>query len=251
DIIPKVTAVFSEKRPRGAKAVVAPEKCPECSQPLHRLEGEVAVRCVNQGCPAIMRGSIIHFASRRAKHIEGIGEKTVDLLIEKGLLADYSSLYELRKEDLAALDRWGETSAANLIDSIERSKTSDLSRLIYALGIRMIGERSAKILADYARSIENLMNASVEELVKVQEVGPIVAESIASYFAVPANRQRIEKMLRLGVAPTFVPTATGDRLAGKTLVVTGTLVRFSRDEIHKLIEREGGKASGSVSAKTS
>jgi DNA ligase (NAD+) len=251
DIIPKVTAVFSEKRTRGAKAVVPPEKCPECSQPLHRLEGEVAVRCVNQGCPAIMRGSIIHFASRRAMDIEGIGEKTVDLLIEKGLLADYSSLYELRKEDLAALERWGETSAANLIDSIERSKTSELSRLIYALGIRMIGERSAKILADYARSIETLMNATVEELVTVQEVGPIVAESIASYFAVPANRQRIEKMLRLGVAPAFVPTATGDRLAGKTLVVTGTLVRFSRDEIHKLIEREGGKASSSVSAKTS
>ena len=251
DIIPKVTAVLTAKRPRGAKPVIPPESCPECSEPLHRLEGEVAIRCVNQGCPAIMRGSIIHFASRRAMDIEGIGEKSVDLFIEKGLLTDYASLYELRKEDVAALERWGETSAANLIEGIEKSKTSELSRLIYALGIRMIGERSAKILADAFQSIDALMDATAEQLMEVHEIGPIVADSIVSYFAVPANRERVEKMKRLGVAPKHVATATGDRLAGKTVVVTGTLNRYSRDEIHKLIEREGGKASGSVSSKTS
>jgi DNA ligase (NAD+) len=251
DIIPKVTAVVAEKRPGDAQPVVPPELCPECGQPLTRTEGEVAIRCVNQGCPAIMRGSIIHFASRKAMDIEGIGEKSVDLFIQRGLLSDYSSLYDLRKEDVAALDRWAETSAANLIASIEKSKANELSRLIFALGIRMIGERSAKILAERFGSIEALMDATTEELVQVNEIGPIVAEAIVSYFAVPANRARVEKMLQLGVRPTHVAIATGSRLAGKSVVVTGTLSKFSRDEIHRMIEREGGKASGSVSSKTS
>lgn len=251
DIIPKVTAVVTAKRPQAAQPVVPPEDCPECAQPLTRTEGEVAIRCMNQGCPAIMRGSIIHFASRKAMDIEGIGDKSVDLFIQKGLLTDYASLYELRQEDVAALDRWGATSAANLIDSIEKSKTNELSRLIFALGIRMIGERSAKLLAEAFGSIEALMDSTAEQLVQISEVGPIVADSIVSYFSVPANRERVEKLLRLGVRPTHVKTATGNRLAGKTVVVTGTLARFSRDEIHKMIEREGGKASGSVSSKTS
>ncbi|MDQ3282396.1 MAG: NAD-dependent DNA ligase LigA [Acidobacteriota bacterium] len=250
DIIPKVTAVDTTQ-PRGAEPVVPPETCPECGEPLQRVEGEVAIRCVNQGCPAIMRGSIIHFAARKAMNIEGIGEKSVDLFIEKGLLSDYASLYQLRSEDVAALERWGETSAAKLIDEIEKSKTNELSRLVFALGIRMVGERVAKILADHFRSIEALMNATAEELVQVHEIGPIVADSIVSYFSVPANRERIELMKQLGVNPTHVATATGDRLAGKTVVVTGTLTRYSRDEIHKLIEREGGKPSSSVSSKTS
>ena len=251
DIIPKVTSVEVSKRPRGASPVVAPELCPECRQPLQRLEGEVAVRCVNQGCPAIMRGSILHFAGRRAMDIEGIGDKSVDLFIEKGLLSDYASLYALRKEEVAALDRWGETSSERLIEQIERSKTNDLSRLIFGLGIRMVGERAAKILAEHFHSIDALMDARIEDLVGIHEVGPKVAEAITSYFSIPANRERIEKMKRLGVAPSFVPTATGDRLAGTSVVVTGTLSRFSRDDIHKLIEKEGGKPAGSVSSKTS
>jgi len=251
DIIPKVTSVDASKRPQGASAVVAPELCPECRQPLERLEGEVAVRCVNQGCPAIMRGSILHFAARRAMDIEGIGDKSVDLFIEKGLLSDYASLYELRKEDVAALDRWGETSAEKLIEQIEKSKTNDLSRLIFGLGIRMVGERAARILAEHFRSIDALMDAKTEELVGIHEIGPKVAESITFHFSIPGNRARIEKMKRLGLAPSFVATATGDRLAGKSVVVTGTLTRFSRDEIHKLIEREGGKPAGTVSSKTS
>jgi DNA ligase (NAD+) len=251
DIIPKVTAVHVEKRPAGAPVTVPPAACPECGQPLTRVEGEVAVRCVNQGCPAIVRGAILHFAARRAMDIEGIGEKAVDLFLQKALLTDYASLYELTPENVASLERWGETSAANLIANIEKSKSNELSRLIFALGIRMVGERSAKILADHFRSIEALMNATVEELVTIHEIGPIVADAITDYFSVPANRERIEKMLRLGVRPEHVSAATGDRLAGKTVVVTGTLTRFSRDEIHKLIEREGGKASSSVSSRTS
>ncbi|HEU4520858.1 MAG TPA: NAD-dependent DNA ligase LigA [Thermoanaerobaculia bacterium] len=251
DIIPKITEVFKEKRPRGAKAVQPPEGCPVCGEPLHRFEGEVAIRCINQGCPAIVIGSILHFASRKAMDIEGLGEKAVQLFMDKGLVSDYASLYELRTEDLAQLDRWGETSAAKLIEQIEKSKTNDLSRLVFALGIRFVGERAAKVLAERFRSLDALMAATTEELLEVAEIGPKLAESITLYFSVPANRERIEKMQRLGVSPRFVPRATGDKLAGKTVVVTGTLTRFSRDEIHKLIEREGGKPSSSVSSKTS
>jgi DNA ligase (NAD+) len=251
DIIPKITEVVKEKRPRGAKAVSPPAACPVCRQPLHRFEGEVAIRCINQGCPAIVTGSILHFASRKAMDIEGLGEKAVQLFIENRLVSDYSSLYELRADDVARLERWGETSAAKLIEGIEASKTRELSRLIFALGIRFVGERAAKVLAERFQSIDTLMNATAEELIEVPEIGPKVAESITFYFSVPANRERIEKMKRLGVAPVHVPRASGDRLAGKSVVVTGTLTRFSRDEIHKLIEREGGKAAGSVSSKTS
>ncbi|HEX6179173.1 MAG TPA: NAD-dependent DNA ligase LigA [Thermoanaerobaculia bacterium] len=251
DIIPKITEVLKDKRPRGTKEVMPPESCPVCGEPLHRFEGEVAIRCINQGCPAIVMGSIIHFASRKAMDIEGLGEKAVSLFLEKGLVSDYSSIYDLKVDDVAQLERWGETSAKNLVDGIDASKQRELSRLIFALGIRFVGERAAKVLAERFQSLDALMNATTEELLETPEIGPKVAESITFYFSVPANRERIEKMKRLGVAPKHVPIATGNRLAGKTVVVTGTLTRFSRDEIHKIIEREGGKASGSVSSKTS
>lgn len=251
DIIPKVTAVRVDRRPRGARIVKPPENCPVCGEPLHRFEGEVAIRCVNQGCPAILRESILHFAARKAMDIEGIGEKSVDLFLEKGLVTDLASLYELKKEDVAALERWGGKSAESLIAQIEKSKTNELSRLIFGLGIRFVGERAAKILAGHYGSIDALMDARAEDLVKIHEIGPKVAESVTFYFSVPANRERVEKMKRLGVAPVHVAAVRGDKLAGKTVVVTGTLTRFSRDEIHALIEREGGKASGSVSSKTS
>jgi DNA ligase (NAD+) len=172
-------------------------------------------------------------------------------LLDAKLVTDTASIYELTVEQVAELERKGEKSARKLIENIEKSKTNELSRLIFGLGIRMVGERAAKILAERYRTIGALMNATVEELVNVREIGPKVAESITFYFSVPANRDRLEKMQRLGVAPQHVATATGDRLAGKSVVVTGTLSRYSRDEIHKLIEREGGKASGSVSSRTS
>jgi DNA ligase (NAD+) len=251
DIIPKVVEVLVDKRPDGTEPIVPLTECPECGQPLHRFEGEVAIRCTNQGCPAIVRQSITHFASRKAMDIEGLGDKTVVMLLGAGLIVDYASVYELTVPAVAGLERKGELSAAKLIEEIEKSKTKELSRFVFALGIPMVGERAAKILADHFGSIHALMDATAEQLVGIHEVGPKLAESITFYFSVPANRERIEKMLRLGVAPTHVAKVTGDRLAGKTLVVTGTLNRFSRDEIHKLIEREGGKASGSVSAKTS
>ena len=251
DIIPKVVEVLKDKRPRGAKAFAVPEQCPTCGQPLRRFEDEVAIRCINQGCPAIVLQSITHFASRKAMDIEGLGWQTVDAMLREGLVTDYASIYELTVEKVAELERKAEKSASKLIENIEKSKHNELSRFVFALGIRMVGERAAKLLADRFHSIDALMNATVEELVQVHEVGPKVAEAITFYFSVPANRERIEKMKRLGVAPTHTATATGDKLAGKSVVVTGTLTRFSRDEIHKLIEREGGKPAGSVSSKTS
>jgi DNA ligase (NAD+) len=243
--------VLKEKRVRGAKAVTPPEHCPECAQPLHKFEGEVAVRCINQGCPAIARESLFHFASRKAMDIEGLGYERIKLMLAQGLVTDYASLYELRVDDVAQLERMGEKSAQKLIDSIEASKSRPLPSFVFALGIRFVGERAAKLLAGRFTSIDALMNATSEELLEVPEVGPKVAQAIQLYFSVPANRERIEKMKRLGVRPQFVAAATGSSLAGKTVVVTGTLTRFSRDEIHRLIEREGGKAVGSVSAKTS
>ncbi len=251
DIIPKVVDVLKDKRRRGARIVHPPKKCPVCKQPLHRFEEEVAIRCINQGCPAIVLQSLTHFGSRKAMDIEGLGWQTVQSLLDAGLVTDYASLYELTVEQVGELERKGEKSAGKLIEQIEKSKQNDLSRFIFALGIRFVGERAAKVLADAMKSIDALMDATVEQLVEVPEIGPKLAESISFYFSVPANRQRIEKMKRLGVAPRYVATATGSRLAGKTVVVTGTLTRFSRDEIHKLIEREGGKTGASVSSKTS
>ena len=251
DIIPKVVDVLTDKRPKGTRKVQPPKHCPVCRQPLHRFEEEVALRCINQGCPAIVLQSITHFGSRKAMDIEGLGWQTVQALLDAKLVTDYASLYELTVDQVAELERKGEKSAKKLIDNIERSKTAELHRFIYAIGIRMIGERAAKLLADHFQSIDALMNAKTEELLEVAEVGPKVAESIQFYFSVPANRERIEKMKGLGVRPRFVAIATGSALAGKTVVVTGSLSRFSRDEIHRLIEREGGKAAGSVSAKTS
>jgi DNA ligase (NAD+) len=251
DIIPKVVDVFKDKRPRGARKVHPPEKCPVCRQPLHKFEGEVAIRCINQGCPAIVLQSITHFGSRKAMDIEGLGWQTVQALLDAGLVTDYASIYELTIDQVAELERKGEKSAKKLIENIERSKTAELHRFTYAIGIRMIGERAAKLLADRFHSIDALMDSTTEQLLEVGDVGPKVAEAITFYFAVPANRERIEKMKRLGVQPQFVEAATGSALAGKTVVVTGTLTRFSRDEIHRLIEREGGKPGSSVSSKTS
>ena len=251
DIIPKVVDVLTDKRPRGARKVHPPENCPVCKQPLHKFEGEVAIRCINQGCPAIVLQSITHFGSRKAMDIEGLGWQTVQALLDAGLVKDYASIYELTVDQVAELERKGEKSATKLIENIERSKTAELHRFIFAIGIRMIGERAAKLLADQFHSIDALMDATTEQLLEVAEVGPKVAEAITFYFSVPANRKRIEKMQRLGVHPQFVQAATGSALAGKTVVVTGTLTRFSRDEMHRLIEREGGKPGSSVSSKTS
>ncbi len=251
DIIPKVVEVLAAKRPRKTKPFAIPTHCPECGQLLHRFDGEVAIRCVNAGCPAIARESLVHFGARKAMDIEGLGYETVKLLLNEGLITDFASLYEIDEAKVAALPGKGELSAQKLIQGLEKSKTKDFARFLFAIGIRMVGERAAKLLAARFRSVEALMSATAEQLVEVPEIGPKVAESITFYFSVEANRRRILKMMELGVAPVFQPEALGDCLAGKTVVVTGTLTRFSREEIQKLIEREGGKVSNAVSSKTS
>ena len=250
DVIPKVTGVVEELRPRGTKPIVPPDHCPVCGEPVHRFEGEVAIRCANQGCPAIIRESILHYASRKAMDIEGLGDERVVQLLDAGLLPDLTALYQLKNEQLISLERWGAKSAEKFLAEIEASKHRELSRLIYALGIRHVGERAARLLAERFGDLRSLMDASAADLVAISEIGPAIADSVTFYFSIPANRERVERLLALGLEPTHVKTATGDRLAGKSVVVTGTLQRFTRDEIHRLIEREGGKASSSVSGKT-
>ncbi|HVT45289.1 MAG TPA: NAD-dependent DNA ligase LigA [Thermoanaerobaculia bacterium] len=251
DVIPKVTQVLYEERPADSVPVAIPVVCPVCSEPIHRFEGEVAVRCINAGCPAIVRESLLHFASRKAMNIDGLGEKLVDALIARGMVTDFTSLYELERDRVAALDRMGDLSAVKLLDQIERSKTNDLARLVFALGIRFVGERGAKLLADRFESLDRLGSATFDDLVAVPEIGPKVADAILFWFSLPANRERIARLGKLGVRPQIVRTRLGDELSGKTFVVTGTLERFSRDEIQRLIERHGGKASSSVSSRTS
>lgn len=250
DVIPKVTEVVISERPENAVAIVVPMRCPVCDQPVHRFENEVAVRCGNAGCPAILREALIHFAGRKAMDIEGLGEKVVETLIQENLVRDYTSLYELKEEDLIQLARWGKRSAQNLLEQIQRSKNNELSRLIFALGIRFVGERGAKLLAQRFHTIERIQNATNQELIGISEIGPKVAESITFFFSLPANHDRIARLLVLGVAPATSRTAAGDRLAGKTVVVTGTLDRFTRDQIHQMIEQEGGRPSSAVSKKT-
>ncbi|MFA6955983.1 MAG: NAD-dependent DNA ligase LigA [Thermoanaerobaculia bacterium] len=251
DVIPKVTEVIADRRPRGAKRVDPPARCPECGSPVLRDEEEVAWRCSNEQCPAILREGVVHFASRKAMDIEGIGDKSVALFFEKELVRDFSDLYYLRRDDLVALEGWGDLSADKLLAQLEASKTKSLERLIFAIGIRHVGERAAKLLAERFESFDVLILATEEDLVGVSEIGPIVAASVRAHFDDKVNRARLDKLFAAGVSPSFEKKQKGTALAGKTLVVTGTLSRFSRDEIHALIEAEGGKASGSVSKKTS
>jgi len=251
DVIPKVVDVVLAERPKGTRRIAPPERCPVCGEPVHRFEGEVAWRCVNQACPAILREALVHYAGRKAMDIEGLGEKAVDQLLEANLVKSFASLYGLKKDDLVALERWGELKASNLLEELERSKRAPLERFIFALGIRFVGERAARLLADRFESIEALSAADRDALVEVPEIGPKVADSVLFWFSLDSNRAMVDRLHALGVEPVHEATRKGDRLAGKTIVVTGTLTRFTREEIQRLIESEGGKASGSVSKKTS
>jgi DNA ligase (NAD+) len=218
-----------------------------------RLEGEAVARCSGGlFCPAQRKQALLHFASRRAMDIEGLGEKLVDQLVDKGLTKTPADLYRLDLETLAALPRMGEKSAANLLQTIEKSKHTALDRFIYALGIRNVGDATAKDLARHFGSLDALMNASLDELMEVPEVGPVVAESIVQFFAEPHNREVIHDLRRAGVRWEEGRTRGKTRLgvAGKTFVLTGQLSHWTRDEAKERIEAAGGKVSGSVSKKT-
>jgi DNA ligase (NAD+) len=249
DVIPKVVEVDKE-HPRGKKEIEAPEKCPVCGTKVVRTEGEVDYRCVNANCPAKLRETILHFASRGVMNIDGMGDVLVNQLTERGLVKNVADIYRLTKNDLLSLERMGDKSAQNILDEIENSKKLPLERVIYGLGIRMVGERTAQFLAEHFGSMEALESAGVEELQDVNEVGPRIAESIVEFFSIAANRKLIERLREAGLTLTGQKKRRGTKLAGKTFVLTGTLAHFTRDEAKKMIEDAGGKVTGSVSKKT-
>ena len=250
DVIPKVTRVVEDKQhPRGHKTFHMPERCPVCGTHVVRSEGEVDYRCVNANCPAKLRETILHFASRGVMNIEGMGEALVNQLTERGLVKNVADIYKLTKDNLLSLDRMGEKSAQNVLDEIDASKKLPLERVIYGLGIRMVGERTAQFLAEHFGSMDALMDASEEELQNVTEVGPRIANSIVEFFREPSNRKLIERLRASGLTFTGKKKERGTKLAGKTFVLTGTLTR-PRDAVKKTLEDAGGRVSGSVSKKT-
>src|ERR1022692_2526762 len=251
DVIPKVAKVIDDKdHPRGHKTFHMPENCPVCGMKVVRTEGEVDYRCVNANCPAKLRETILHFASRGVMNIDGMGDALVTQLTERGLVKNVADIYKLTKADLLSLERMGEKSAQNILEEIEASKRLPLERVIYGLGIRFVGERTAQFLAENFGSMEELEGAGVEELQDVNEVGPRIAESIVEFFSIAANRKLVEGLREAGLTLTGQKKQRGTKLAGKTFVLTGTLAHFTRDEAKKMIEDAGGKVTGSVSKKT-
>jgi DNA ligase (NAD+) len=252
DVIPKIIEVVEDKaHPRGTTEIVFPTKCPECGSELVKAEGEVDWRCVNAECPARLREELLHFAARGVMNIEGLGDVMVAQLLAAGYVKGIADLYELKKEQLLALERVGEKSAQALLDEIERSKAAPLARVLYGLGIRFVGERTAQLLAAHFGSIDALMAATAEELEAVNEVGPRVAQAIAEFFAEPRNRALVERLRKEGLTFTAEKRVTTSTLEGLTFVLTGTLPNLTREEAKEKIESAGGRVSGSVSKKTS
>jgi len=250
EVIPHVLKVVKEGKNR--KPFRMPRHCPECGSTIHHVEGEVAYRCVNAACPAKRKESILHFAGRHAMNIDGLGDKIVDQLVDKGLVKDVADLYALKESEVAGLERMAEKSAQNLLEEIEASKKNLLARLIYALGIQFVGERTAQLLAEHFSSLEELAAGKEEELEEVPEVGPKVAASIVEFFSEPANCQLIKKLRKAGVHPTAEKRVVkSQKLAGKSFVFTGSLANRSREEAGELVIQHGGKVSSSVSKKTS
>ncbi len=249
DIIPEVVSVEMSARPENTVPYQMPEACPSCGEPVVR-DDEAATRCTNANCPAQLERSITHFASRDAMDIDGMGPAVVRLLMREKLVSNVADIYHLRAEDLKDLERMGEKSAANLVAAIEKSKESGLARLIYALGIRNVGEKAAKALAVRFESLDALAAATVDELVAIDDFGEITARCVIEYFSHPQTREFIDELKACGVATTYEAEKSDAVFAGMTFVLTGTLPTLSRDAATEIIERHGGKASSSVSAKT-
>jgi DNA ligase (NAD+) len=251
DVIPEIVRVILESRPADSRPWEMPKQCPECGTQVVREEGEAITRCPNPVCPAKSVARLRHFASRLAMDIEGLGVETSTQLIETGLVKTPADLYALTYEQMVGLERFAELSAKNLLAAIESSKTRALRRVIYALGIRMVGEATALALARRFGSLDALMAASVEDLQAVREVGPEVARQIHEHLALPGEREMIARLLAAGVRPEpEQAVATAGAFAGKTVVLTGTMAQYSREQAKAEIERRGGRVSGSISRKT-
>jgi DNA ligase (NAD+) len=251
DVIPKVVKVVEDnEHPRGHKEFAMPEHCPVCGGNVVRAPGEADHRCVNANCPAKLQGTILHFASRHVMNIDGLGEALVNQLTERGLVKNVADLYKLTKDNLLELERMGEKSAENVLAEIAASKKLPLERVIYGLGIRFVGERTAQFLAEHFGSLDDMMKASAEQLEEVNEVGPRIAESIVEFFGDEHNRKLVSDLRKAELTFTGQKKEKGTKLTGKTFVLTGTLARHTRDEAKKMIEDAGGRVSGSVSKKT-
>jgi DNA ligase (NAD+) len=254
DVIPEVVAVVTERRPQSARAFVMPANCPVCGSPIVRPEEEAVARCSGGWikCAAQRKGGLLHFVSRRAMDIEGLGEQLVEQLVDRGLVTTPADFYKLGLVMLAELDRMAEKSAQNLLNALEKSKSTTLARFIYALGIRHVGESTAKSLARHFGTLDALLEASEEQILVVDDIGPVVAQSILGFLADPLNRELIEQLRASGIHWEESEPERGNlTLAGKTFVLTGTLPTLKRDEAASMIEAAGGKVAGSVSKKTS
>ena len=253
DIIPQVVEVIKEERTGDEIEFKLPDKCPVCSEPTVRLEGEAAVKCINISCPAQIRRGIIHFVSRDAMNIDGLGESIITLLLEKELIKDVADLYYIKKEDVVGLERMGEKSATNLINSIEKSKSNELYRLINGLGIKYIGVKGAKVLAKSFNNIDEIINADINRLINLEEFGEIMANSVVQFFREERNLKVIEKLKQAGVNTENI-TDEDDSIEkifeGMKIVLTGTLPTLKRNDAKEMIESRGGKATSSVSKST-
>ena len=251
DIIPEVVSAHPSLRDGNERAFAMPTRCPSCGEPVSRDEEAAAVRCTNMACPAQLSRGIEHFASKNAMDIEGLGPQVVELLLKNGLIHDAADLYTLNAEQIAELDRMGEKSAANLIGAINRSRAAGLERLVFALGIRGIGQVAATALAARYGTLTALMDATAEELIAIEDFGEITALSVVDFFSHEANRALCVRFIEAGLLTEATAAPKGDKLAGLTFVLTGTLENMSRDEAADLIRAAGGKVAGSVSKKTS
>jgi len=255
DVIPKVVEVILEKRPKNSKKFPHPEKCPVCKTHLEKPEGEVAYYCPNYSCPAQVQGRIEHFVQRDAMEIEGLGSQIIEIFLAKKFILNYTDIYDLhkKKDELMKMERFGEKSITNILNGIELSKEKPFDKVLFALGIRHIGERTAKILAKHFGNIDKLKDASFEEIISVHEIGPKIGESIKEYFADKKNLASIEKLRKAGLKLEIdksIVQKLNPLFVNKTFVLTGTLEKYKRDEAGKIIEDLGGKTSSSVSKKT-
>lgn len=255
DIIPEVVRPLIELRTGDEEPFLMPENCPACDAELVRIEGEVVLRCVNPKCPAQITEGLIHFVSRNAMNIEGLGEKVIEQLYQQGLIADIADIYKLTKEELLELERMGEKSASNLITAIDASRSNSMERLLFGLGIRHVGERAARILSEHFGSMDKLMEASLEDLTAIHEIGDKMADSVVTYFDSEEVRGLVERLKSKNVNLTYTGKrvqveAGSNAFAGKKIVLTGKLEQLTRSEATERIESMGGKLTGSVSKKT-